>query len=110
MRKGNGSYSIESKRGNCRERKPDVACFPGQQRRFAMTDVRSDPNFPRDAMREYDTRVQWAAVAVILMLCGAVIAGAAFYSGGDREQTAMNSPDLQTVVPATPAPARPQRP
>ena len=75
-----------------------------------MSDLRSDPNFPRDAMHEYDSRLQWAAVAVILLLCAAVIAGAAFFQPGDNQQTAMNSPDLQTVVPATPAPARPQRP
>ena len=35
-----------------------------------MSDFRTDPNFRHD-MREYDSRVQWAAVAVILLLLGA---------------------------------------
>ena len=27
-----------------------------------MSDFRNDPNFVRDEMRDYDSRVQWAAV------------------------------------------------
>ena len=55
-----------------------------------MSDFRNDPNFVRDEMRDYDSRIQWAAVAVILLLVGGRIVAAA-YTGGDT-QTAMNSP------------------
>ena len=55
-----------------------------------MSDFRNDPNFVRGEMRDYDSRVQWAAVAVILLLVGGLIVAAA-YTGGDT-QTAMNSP------------------
>jgi hypothetical protein len=46
-------------------------------------------------MREYDSRVQWAGVAVILLLVGGLILAAA-YTGGDT-QTAMNSPAVETT-------------
>ena len=55
-----------------------------------MSDFRNDPNFVRHEMHDYDSRVQWAAVAVILLLVGGMILAAA-YTGGDT-QTAMNSP------------------
>ena len=55
-----------------------------------MSDFRNDPNFVRDEMRDYDSRIQWAAVAVIVLLVGGLIVAAAF-TGGDT-QTAMNSP------------------
>ena len=55
-----------------------------------MSDFRDDPNFARHEMRDYDGRVQWAAVAVILLLVGGLILAAA-YTGGDT-QTAMNRP------------------
>ena len=55
-----------------------------------MRDFRDDPNFVRHEMRDYDSRVQWAAVAVILLLVGGLIIAAA-YTGGDT-QTAMNGP------------------
>jgi hypothetical protein len=35
-----------------------------------MSDFRNDPNFVRHEMSDYDNRVQWAAVAVILLLVG----------------------------------------
>lgn len=60
-----------------------------------MSDFRNDPNFVRDEMRDYDPRVQWAAVAVILLLIGGLIVGAA-YTGGET-QTAMNSPAAETT-------------
>ena len=44
-----------------------------------MSDFRDDPNFMRHEMHDYDSRVQWAAVAVILLLvggsCGPAITG-----------------------------------
>jgi hypothetical protein len=55
-----------------------------------MSDFRNDPNFVREEMHDYDSRIQWAAVAVILLLVGGLIVAAA-YTGGDT-QTAMNSP------------------
>ena len=55
-----------------------------------MSDFRNDPNFVREEMHDYDSRIQWAAVAVILLLVGGMIFAAA-YTGGDT-QTAMNSP------------------
>ena len=60
-----------------------------------MSDFRNDPNFVRDEMRDYDNRVQWAAVAVILLLVGGMILAAA-YTGGET-QTAMNSPAVETT-------------
>ena len=44
-----------------------------------MSDFRNDPNFVRHEMNEYDSRVQWAAVAVILLLVGGMIFAAAYY-------------------------------
>jgi hypothetical protein len=60
-----------------------------------MNDIRNDPNFVQGEMRDYDSRVQWAAVAVILLLVGGFIAAAAFM-GGDT-QTASNSPAVETT-------------
>ena len=60
-----------------------------------MSDFRNDPNFVRNEMHDYDSRVQWAAVAVILLLVGGLIVAAAF-TGGDS-QTAMNSPAVETT-------------
>ena len=55
-----------------------------------MSDFRNDPNFARHEMHDYDSRVQWAAVAVILLLVGGLIVAAAFTTGDS--QTAMNTP------------------
>ena len=60
-----------------------------------MSDFRNDPNFVRNEMNDYDIRVQWAAVAVILLLVGGMIIAAA-YTGGET-QTAMNSPAAETT-------------
>ena len=60
-----------------------------------MSDFRNDPNFLRSEMHDYDGRVQWAAVAVILLLVGGMIVGAA-YTGGET-QTAMKSPAAETT-------------
>jgi hypothetical protein len=60
-----------------------------------MSDFRSDPNFSRSDMTEYDTRVQWAAVAVILLLVGGLIVAAA-WTGGET-QTASNRPAVETT-------------
>jgi hypothetical protein len=59
-----------------------------------MSDFRNEPNL-RHEMSDYDSRVQWAAVAVILLLVGGMILAAA-YTGGDT-QTAMNSPAVETT-------------
>ena len=76
-----------------------------------MSDLR-DPNFPRDMMRtEYDQRVQWAAVAVILLLVGGIIAASMY--ADDGTQMASNRPAVETTGSASSAipPARPaQRP
>jgi hypothetical protein len=75
-----------------------------------MSDFRNDPNFVRHEMSDYDSRVQWAAVAVILLLVGGLIIAAA-YTGGET-QTAMNSPAVETTGSGTgstatmPAPPR----
>jgi hypothetical protein len=65
-----------------------------------MSDFRNDPNFPRDDM-QYDSRVQWAAVAVILLLLGGLIA-ASTWSGSDTTRTASNGPAVETTGAATP--------
>src|SRR6266446_6894579 len=65
------------------------------QKEALMSDFRNDPNFVRHEMSDYDSRVQWAAVAVILLLVGGMILAAA-YTGGDT-QTAMNSPAVETT-------------
>ena len=54
-----------------------------------MSDFRNDPNFVHQEIQEADSRVQWAAVAVILLLVGGLIVAAA-WTGGDT-QTAMNA-------------------
>jgi hypothetical protein len=71
-----------------------------------MSNLQHDPNFPRHAMREYDAPVQWGAVAVILLLCGALIA-ASFWPAGET-QTAMNSPSMERVTPIPTAPPQAQ--
>jgi len=60
-----------------------------------MSDFRSDPNFPRQELKESDMRVQWAAVAVILLLIGGLIIASA-WTGGET-QTASNSPAVETT-------------
>lgn len=77
-----------------------------------MSDFRSDPNFPRTEMREYDSRVQWAAVAVILLLVGGLIIAAA-WNGGET-QTAANGTAIETTgsggsTATMPAPPRSMR-
>ncbi len=71
-----------------------------------MSDFRNDPNFRHDGMDDYDNRVQWGAVAVILLLVGGLIFAAA-YSGGDQ-QTAMNTPPAQTTGSGSTMPMPPQ--
>lgn len=63
-----------------------------------MSDFHRDPNIPRNGfedMRPYETRIQWAAVGVLLLLCGGIFL-AALFSGTDT-QTAMNSPAAETT-------------
>ena len=61
-----------------------------------MSDFRSDPNFSqRYEMDDHDSRVQWAAVAVILLLVGGLIVAAAV-SDVDT-QTANNGPAIETT-------------
>jgi hypothetical protein len=49
-----------------------------------MSDFRNDPNFVRNGMNDVDSRVQWAAVAVILLLVGGLIVASA-WTGGDSQ-------------------------
>jgi hypothetical protein len=49
-----------------------------------MSDFRNDPNYVPQEINDYDSRVQWAAVAVILLLVGGIIV-AGTYSGGDTQ-------------------------
>ena len=67
-----------------------------------MSDFRYDPNV-RQEMRDMhmeDGRVQWAAVAVILLLVGGLILASA-WSGGES-QTATNSPAAETTGSGSP--------
>jgi hypothetical protein len=68
-----------------------------------MRDMQHDPNFSHDSLREYDSRVQWAAVAVLLLLCGGLIFAASMSS--NDTQTAMNTPAVER--PVTSAPQKP---
>jgi hypothetical protein len=80
-----------------------------------MNHLHDDPNLRYgnvEEMGQYDKRVQWAAVAVLLLLCGGIFV-AAMYSDGGETQTAMRIPSAQTTgqgaAPApspTPQPAR----
>ena len=60
-----------------------------------MSDFRNDPNFVRQEMQDFDSRVQWAAVAVILLLVGGMIFAAA-YTGGET-QMANNGATVETT-------------
>jgi hypothetical protein len=70
-----------------------------------MSDFRSDPNFPQREFKDSDMRVQWAAVAVILLLVGGLIVAAA-WSGADT-QTASNGTAIQSTTGSAPADAGP---
>ena len=73
-----------------------------------MSDFHHDPNFPRNGfedMQPYEKRIQWAAVGVLLLLCGGIFV-AALFSGNDT-QTAMNSPSAETTGSAANMPAPP---
>src|SRR5882757_6138569 len=70
----------------------------GLAKEVSMSDLHHDPNVPRhgfEDMQPYDQRVQWTAVAVLLLLCGGILV-AALFSGGDT-QTAMNTPAVETT-------------
>ena len=60
-----------------------------------MSDFRTDPNFPHREMSETETRVQWAAVAVILLLVGGLIA-MSVWTGGET-QTATSGAAVETT-------------
>ena len=73
-----------------------------------MSDFHHDPNIPRNGfedMQPYEKRVQWAAVGVLLLLCGGIFA-AALFSSTDT-QTAMNSPAAETTGSASGSMAAP---
>jgi hypothetical protein len=78
-----------------------------------MSDPRYDPNFPRhDMPGDYNPRVQWAAIGVLLLLIGGIIA-ASMYSGGET-QVASNRPAIETtgsgsVSPIPTSPPAPSR-
>src|SRR5258707_8944186 len=83
------------------------ACV-GLAKEGSMSDLHHDPNMPRNGfedMQPYEQRVQWAAVAVLLLLCGGIFV-AAMFSGGDT-QTALNTPAAETTGSASPTPAPP---
>jgi hypothetical protein len=65
------------------------------QKETPMSDFRNDPNFANHGTQDFDNRVQWAAVAVILLLVGGLIVAAA-WTGGET-QTAMNGPSVETT-------------
>jgi hypothetical protein len=70
----------------------------GPAKEETMSDFHHDPNIPRNGfedMQPYERRVQWAAVGVLLLLCGGIFL-AAMFSGNDN-QTAMNSPSAETT-------------
>jgi hypothetical protein len=69
-----------------------------------MYDFRDDPNVRDSSVREYDTPMQWIAVVMILLVCGALVT-AAFWPSGET-QTAMNTPPASTER-ATPIPVLP---
>jgi hypothetical protein len=73
-----------------------------------MSDFHHDPNVPRNGfedMQPYEKRIQWAAVGVLLLLCGGIFVAALFFSGDT--QTAMNSPAAETTGSAANMPAPP---
>ena len=69
-----------------------------------MYDLPNDRHAAEQSMREYDRPVQWIAVVMILLVCGALIT-AAFWPSGEM-QTAMNapSPSSERVTPIPVAP------
>jgi hypothetical protein len=79
-----------------------------------MSDFRADPNFPRYDMNDNDSRVQWAAVAVILLLVGGLIVAAAV---SDVDNQTANGPAIETTgsggslgsTATMPPPQRPAR-
>ena len=74
-----------------------------------MSDPRYDPNFPRhDMPGDFNPRVQWAAVGVVLLLVGGIII-ASMYSTNDT-QVASNRPAVETTGSAGPTQRPPQRP
>lgn len=73
-----------------------------------MRDLQNDPNFAQDGMHEYDSKVQWAAVGVILLLCAGLIVAASF--SGNETQTAMNSPAVEQPAAAPVTGMPPRRP
>jgi len=68
-----------------------------------MSDFRNDPNFARREieMNDYDARIQWASVAVILLLVGGLIV-AATWTGGEN-QTAMSGPPAVETTGSAPS-------
>lgn len=74
-----------------------------------MSDPRFDPNFPHQTTSDdFDPRIQWGAVVVLLLLVGGIIV-ASMYSGGDT-QVASNRPAVETTGSATPMQRPPQSP
>ena len=73
-----------------------------------MSDFHHDPNFPRSGfedMQPYEKRIQWAAVGMLLLLCGGIFLAAMF--SGNETQTAMNTPTAETTGSAANMPAPP---
>jgi hypothetical protein len=73
-----------------------------------MSDLRHDPNMPRtgfEDMQPNEQLVQWAAVAVLLLLCAGIFVASMF--SGNETQTAMNRPGAETTGSASPIPPPP---
>ena len=75
-----------------------------------MSDFRSDPNISRDDMQQYDSRMQWGAVAVILLLLGGLIVASNWT--GDIQTASNTRAPIETTgqgtgsAPTTPSPLR----
>jgi hypothetical protein len=69
-----------------------------------MSDIHSDPNFPRRTMRENASSVWIGVAALALLIVFFVVIG--MYPAGER-QTAMNGPSAETTGSASPIPPMP---
>jgi hypothetical protein len=75
-----------------------------------MSDPRYDPNFPRHDMQDdYNPRLQWAGLAVLLLLIGGIII-ASMYSTGDTQVASNRPAAVETTGAAGPTQRPPQSP
>jgi hypothetical protein len=90
-----------------KERTGRQSRFYGQQKEVSMHDLRNDPNMPHGPMQDfYNDKVQWAGVAVILLLAaGLIFAGV--YSGNETQMASNQSPTEIMGSPIPPTSAQP---